>query len=625
MAKRKSKTTEFKPPKRTQPRAKRQRSSEETNPQSADETQIQTPNSENNNSHNALCSEKLDEHQPELSTLQISQTTEFPVDPCSLEEKTCNDEDGNGTNPPGTEQEIAVQTPEPNNSDKYTVSQPLNVEVTKVDQPDVELDDEKGEITSNSNHESQKVPDDCDSELPSDECQTEKEFPHEDTDSLATEPNKGEQLECSDIIDETGIQMAEDADPLVKRKIRKRMGMCRLGDRKKMLKEQPTSGNVFGEGLENKAGQDIKEDSVMMVSDDLKKDGSISLEEFSGCSFPTSCPLEDIPELEIQEEPELQALVECMSSEQEITHETHHTLPSRANSGDPLEDIETERVECSNNKSNIREDNKPEMCDDIITEIGTEVTDEVCQESTDVSTQDAIVMEGPLEVLKETNEESASTAEVADHFEELVVRGNEMEVEECCPSELDMNTFISGQTNEECVELTDIAINETVSALPVIDEIKDKSESLDCTLVAASETAETTENCEETCMWSLSSPTAPPCGEDKYVQSVSERDGLPSETHKPHPSPAEPYPSSPLSIHSVTDSQLNNIPLSLEDFPMVEDTCDLEDATDRVCGLIRDLASLNQIVRDAHRKIGFLQQAKKPARPPFRSMYGPQH
>jgi len=104
-----------------------------------------------------LCSEKLDEHQPELSTLQISQTTEFPVDPCSLEEKTCNDEDGNGTNPPGTEQEIAVQTPEPNNSDKYTVSQPLNVEVTKVDQPDVELDDEKGEITSNSNHESQKV------------------------------------------------------------------------------------------------------------------------------------------------------------------------------------------------------------------------------------------------------------------------------------------------------------------------------------------------------------------------------------------------------------------------------------------------------------------------------------
>ncbi|KAK7161129.1 hypothetical protein R3I94_003958 [Phoxinus phoxinus] len=640
MTKRKSKTTEFKPPKRTKPSGKRQRSSEETNLQSADENQaIQTLNSENNNSHNASCSEKLDEHQPEQITLQISQTTEFPVDPCcSLEEKTCNDdndEDGNGTNPPEIEQtaEIAVQTPEPINSDKYTLSQPLNVEVTKEGQPDVVLDDEKSEITSNSNHESQKVPDDRDSELPSDECQTEREVSHED--SLAT----GERLGSSDIIeetsvDETGIQMTEDADPLVKRKIRKRMGMRRLGDRKRMVKGQPTSRNVFGEGLENEAS--------VMISDDLKKDESISLEEegteseVSGSSFPTSCPLEDIPELEKQEEPDVQdgdevqvqILVECMSSEREITHETDNTIPPHANSDDPLEDIETECVERSTNESNIREDNKPEMCDEVTAEIGTEVTVDlagVCKESTDVSAQDAGVIEGPLEVLKETIEESASTSEVANHFEELVVRGNEMVVEECFPSELDINTSISGQTNEECVESTDIAVNETVSALTVIDEIKDKSESLDCTLVAASVTDEDTENCEKTCMWSLSSPAAPPCGEDKDVQSVSEHAGLPSERHEPHASPAEPDPSSPSSIHSVTDSQLNNIPLSLEDFPIVEDTCDLEDATDLVCGLIRDLTSLNRIVRDAHRNIGFVQQGRKPTRPPFRSIYGPQH
>lgn len=353
---------------------------------------------------------------------------------------------------------------------------------------------------------------------------------HEDTDSLATEPKTSERLGSSDIIDETsvdetGIQMTEDADPLVKRKIRKRMGMCRLGDRKKMLKEQPASGNVFGEGLENEAGQDINEESVM-ISGDLKKDGSISLEEASGSSFPTSCPLEDIPELEKQEEPdvqngnEVQILVEGMSSEQEITHETYNTLPSHANSDDPLEDIETERVERSNNESNIRED-KLEMCDDVTTEIGTEVTvdlAEVCKESTDVSAQDAVVMEGPLEVLKETNEESASS-EVANHFEELV-GGNEMEDEECCPSELDMNTSISGQTNEQRVELTDTAlketVNETFSVLPVIDEIKDESESLDCTLVSASVTAGNTENCENRNLWSLSA--APPCGEDKDVQ-----------------------------------------------------------------------------------------------------------
>ncbi|XDV15876.1 hypothetical protein PO909_015830, partial [Leuciscus waleckii] len=593
---------EFKPPKRTKSSAKRQRSTEETNLLSADKTQIQTPNPENNNSHNASCSEKLYEHQPGQITLQICQTTEFPVDPCCpLEEKTCNDEAGNGTNPPEIEQtvEIAVQTPEPINSDKYTLSQPLNVEVTKEDQPDAELDDEKSQIKSNSNHESQK------------ECQTERELSHED--SLATEPKMGERLGSSGIkdetsVDETGIHMTEDADPLVKRKIKKRMGMCRLGDRKKMLKEQSTRGNVFGEGLENEAGQDINKESVMI------KEGTES--EVSGSSFPASCPLEDKPELEKQEEPnvqngnevQVQMLVECMSSEQDITHETDNTLPSHANSDDPLEDTETKCVERSNNESNIREDNKPEMCDDVTTEIGTEA-------------QDAVVIEAPLEVLKETNEESASTSEVANHFEELVLGGNEMEDEECCPSELDMNTSISGQ----CVEFTDIAVNETVSAPPVIDEIKDKSESLDCTLVNASVTAETTENCENRDLWSWSSPTAPPCGEDKDVQSLSEHDGLPSETQEPHPSPAEPDPSSPLSIHSVTDSQLNNILLSLEDFPIVEDTCDLEDATDLVCGLIRDLTSLNRIVRDAHRNIGPLQQGRKPPRPPFRSIYGPKH
>ncbi|ROL52020.1 hypothetical protein DPX16_23512 [Anabarilius grahami] len=646
MTKRKSKTTgnrhvnvneciltEFRPPKRTQPRAKRQRSTEETNLQSADETQIQTSQSENNNSQNASCSDKLDEHQPGQSTLQICQKTEFPVDPsCSLEEKTCNgdnDENGNDTDPPEVSREIeqtaeiAVQTPEPNNSDKYTLARPLNVDVTNEDPPDVDLEDEESEIASNSNHESQK-----NSELPSDDCQ----------DSVDTEPKMAEQLGSSDIIaetsvDETGIQMTEDADPIVKRKIRKRMGMCRLGERKKMLKGQPTRGNVFGGGQENEAGQFINEESVMM-SDDLKKDGPISLEdegttesEVSASPLPTPCPLEDMP---VQEElpdvqhgndVQVQILAEGMSSE---GHETDNIIPSHAD--DPLVEIETECVEHSTNESNIRED-KAEMCEDVTTEIGTEVTidlAEVCKESADVSAQDEVVIEGQFEVLKEITEASASTSEVAYHFEELlVVGGNEMEVEECSPSERDKNTSISNHTNEQCAESTDIAANETISALPVIDQIEDKRESL---VAAAVTPEENTVNCEDSSIWSLSLPAAPPCGEDNEVQSDTEHDGLLSDAHEPHPSPAaEPDPSSPLSIDSVTDSQLNNIPLSLEDLPMSEAACDLEDATEMVCGLIRNLTSLNQIVRDAHRKIGLLQQGRKPPRPQFRCMYGPPH
>ncbi|KAK9981611.1 hypothetical protein ABG768_001135 [Culter alburnus] len=637
MTKRKSKTTEFRPPNRTQPRAKRQRSTEETNLQSADGTRIQTPQSENNNSQNASCSDKLDEHQPGQSTLQICQKTEFPVDPsCSLEEKTCsgdNDEDGNDTNPPEVSHEIeqtaeiAVQTPEPNNSDKYALARPLNVEVTNEDPPDVDLEDEESDIASNSNHESQK-----NSELPSDECQY----------SIDTEPKMAERLGSLDIIvetsvDETGIQMTEDADPIVKRKIRKRMGMCRLGERKRMLKGQPIRGNVFGGGQENEAGQGINEELVTM-SDDLKKDGSISVEdegttesEVSASPFPTPCPLEDmpvqeeLPDVQYGNDVQVQILAEGMSSE---GHETDKIIPSHAD--DPLVEIETEYVEHSTTESNIRED-KPEMCNDVTTEIGTKVTvdlAEVCKESTDVSAQDAVVIEGHLEVLKEINEASVSTSEVANHFEELlVVGGNEMEVEECCPSERDMNTSISNHTNEQCAESTDIAANETISVLPVIDQIEDKCESLDCTLVAAAVTPEkNTVNCEDSSIWSLSLPAAPPCGEDNEVQSDTEHDGLLSDAHEPHLSPAaEPDPSSPLSIDSVTDSQLNNIPLSLEDLPISEAACDLEDATEMVCGLIRDLASLNQIVRDAHRKIGFLQQGRKPPRPQFRCMYGPPH
>uniref|UniRef100_A0A673H6B0 Si:ch211-286b5.2 n=1 Tax=Sinocyclocheilus rhinocerous TaxID=307959 RepID=A0A673H6B0_9TELE len=535
---------EFKTPKRTQPRVKRQKSAEETNLQPEDENK--TPESENNNSHNASCSDKLDEHQPGQSTLQVTQTTEFPVDPCcSLEEKTSHDDNverGNGTNPPEVSQEIEqtaaipVQTPGLDNSNKYTLSRPLNAEAINVDQPDIELEDEESEFTSNSNRESQKVPDDCDSELPSDEHQSEKELSHEE--NIATEPKMGERLGSSDIVAETsvdqiGIQMLEDAgsaDPLVKRKIRKRMGMCWLGEKKKMLKGQPTRGNVFGGGQENEAGQ-VTNDEPLMMSDSVKNDSSISLEqervtefEVSVPSFPASCPLEDIPVQEEREHPdvqygnEVQILVECMSSKQ-ITHETDNTIPSHAIDDDlnPLEQNEIKCMERNANECNIREDRE-----DVTTEIGTEVPVDFAE------------VYSSLEVLKEANEASASTSEVANHFgEELVVGGNEME--QCCPCECDMN---SNHTNEQSVELMDIAANETISAPPVIRETEDKCESSDFTMVAVTVTAENKADCEDNSV--------------SNVQSFAE----------PHLSPvAEPDPSSPLSMHSVTDSQLNNIPL----------------------------------------------------------------
>ncbi|XP_018955259.1 uncharacterized protein si:ch211-286b5.2 isoform X1 [Cyprinus carpio] len=581
MAKRKSKTAaEFRPPKRTQPRAKRPKHTEETN-QSEDENQTLTPESEDNNSHNALCSEKLDEHQPGQST----QTT----DPCcSSEEKTShddNDELGNGTNPPEVSREaeqtaaITLQTPELDKSDKHTPSRPLNTEAVDLHQPSIELDDAEREITRNSNH--QKVPDD----------QTERELSHEEY--TATELTMGEQLGSSDIVAETSydqIQTSEDAgsaDPLVKRKIRKRMGMCRLGDRKRMLKGQPTGGNVFEGSRENEAGQITNEEPVM-TSDGVEEEDSVS-------SFTTACSVEDTPVQEEPEQPgnEVQILVKCMSREF-VTHETDNAIPSRADADDlnPPEQNETECMEQNATESNIREDSS-----EVTTEIGTVDLADVHKDSTDVSAQEEVVIAGSLEAPKEANE--------ANQFgEELVVGGDE--IKQCSPCECDMNASSSDHTSEQCAELVDIAADETVSAPPVIHETEDKCESSDFT-------AENKADWENNSVWSLSLPAAPSGGDNEDVQLFTECVSLPSDAQEPHRSPAaEPDPSSPLSMHSVTDSQLNNIPLSLEDLPISEASCDLEDATELVCDLIRDIAFLNQLLMDTRRKIGFGQQGRKP-------------
>lgn len=481
-----------------------------------------------------MCSDKLDEHQAGQST---TQTTQFPVDPCcSLEEKTSHDDNDELGNPPEVSHEIeqtaavTLQTPELDSSDKHTLSRPLNTEAINVDQPNIELDDEESEITRNSNHDSQKVPDDCDSELPSYEHQTERELSHEE--NTATEPKIDEQSGSSDIVAETSydqIQMPEDADsadPLVKRKIRKRMGMCRLGERKKMLKGQPTTGNVFEGSQENEAGQVTNEEPVM-TSDGLKKDISISVEEegvieseVSVPSVSTFCPMEDIPVQEEQEQPDVQygnevQILKCMPSEP-VTHETDNAISSHADADDlkPLEQNDIECMEQNATESNIREDSN-----EVTTEIGTEVDfAEVCKGSTDVSAQEEVVIAGSLEVPKEADEAPASASEVANQFGEELVAGGD-EIEQCSPCECDMNTSTSDHTSEQCVELMEITADETLSAPPVIHETEDKPESSDFTQVAATVTAENQADwVENNSVSSLSLPAAPPGGDNEDVQ-----------------------------------------------------------------------------------------------------------
>lgn len=453
-----------------------------------------------------MCSDKLDGHQAAQST---TQTTPFPVDPCgSLEEKTSHDDNNELGNPPEVSHEIeqtaavTLQTPELDNT-----------EAIDVDQPYIELDDEESEITRNSNRDSQKVPDDCDSELPSDEHQTERDSSHEE--NTAPEPKMGEQSGSSDIVVETSvdqIQMHEDAgsaDPLVKRKIRKRMGMCRL----KMLKGQPNTGNVFEGSQEN----EVTNEEPVVMSDGLKKDISISVEEegvieseVSVPSFSTSCPMEDIPVQEEQQKLEVhygidvQILVKCMTSEP-VTHETDNAIPSHADLN-PLEQNESECMEQNATESNIRADSNK-----VTTEIGAEVDfAEVCKDSTEVSAQEEVVIAGSLEVPKEAN---ASASEVANQFGEELVAGGD-EVKQCSPCERDMNASTSDHASEQCVELKEITADETLSAPPVIHETEDKPESQ----VATTVTAENKAGWENSSVSSLSVPAAPPGGDHEDVQ-----------------------------------------------------------------------------------------------------------
>ncbi|XP_051559413.1 uncharacterized protein si:ch211-286b5.2 isoform X2 [Myxocyprinus asiaticus] len=662
---------EFKPPQRTQCRVKRQRSSgAETDLQL-----FQTSKSGNDHSHYASRSEEQNDCQPEQSTLQINETTEFHVAPCDSLEDNDNDEHGSNPEVPSEMEQtalIGLETPEPNNNDKCTLSEPLNLEVTNFDQPDIELDDKESETTtSNSNQESQalqvalSVLGDCDPELPSDNYQTGREMSHDvNEENTATEEKVGGLLGCSDIV---AVALAEEGSvqPPIKRRVRRRMGMCWPGDRKRKHKEQHIRGNMIGGGQKNVAAtsvQVVNELSVMM-SNSMKKDSPVSVDkegttepELSGPSFPTSCPLKDIPlkeeQVDLGNDVQDLIMVESMPSNPN-TLETANASPCYPNADAPSlletkENVEMLSVEDNDEESNIIEE-KPlfasEMSNDpgadardptdVTTEIGTKVSEgftENCKESTEVS----------VDVLKEATEASPSTCEIDKNVEEpLEGVFNVMEVEECGRHEYEMNPSImfAYAHNEKCgLEQLSMLSENGAEELNMVTEIviNDRADKCVFAMDAADVTAENTTICEDNGMRSLSLLVAPPIGEEgvmQYfvskteldIQSITGPNSPLCDANEPHLSPgadqqSHPDTSSPISIHSVTDSQLNNISLELEDHPF-----DLEDFTELVCGLIKDLASLNQTLMDAHRMIGLVQQGSRPPRPHFHSTHGPRH
>ncbi|XP_018617746.1 uncharacterized protein LOC108940229 [Scleropages formosus] len=72
-----------------------------------------------------------------------------------------------------------------------------------------------------------------------------------------------------------------------------------------------------------------------------------------------------------------------------------------------------------------------------------------------------------------------------------------------------------------------------------------------------------------------------------------------------------------FSLFSLSDSQIDNLMLSQMDDQAPYPTEEEEDATELMCGLIKELSSLNQTVMAAHRELESLRRGNKTSRPPI--------
>ncbi|KAL7852295.1 hypothetical protein SRHO_G00180800 [Serrasalmus rhombeus] len=131
----------------------------------------------------------------------------------------------------------------------------------------------------------------------------------------------------------------------------------------------------------------------------------------------------------------------------------------------------------------------------------------------------------------------------------------------------------------------------------------------------------------------LRMPEAPPTNQEEHMHFYLGQDACdplvtPAITQEPvsNPTltPATEFPQDhdvvPLSLYSVTDSQLNSLALSLEvdDPPIPEAFLHQEDATELVCGLVKELSSLNRIVMAAYRETELLRRGNRPPKAQIR-------
>ncbi|XP_017568270.2 uncharacterized protein si:ch211-286b5.2 [Pygocentrus nattereri] len=176
--------------------------------------------------------------------------------------------------------------------------------------------------------------------------------------------------------------------------------------------------------------------------------------------------------------------------------------------------------------------------------------------------------------------------------------------------------------------LPELAFSEICDAEDQCDDVEFPQTPTKAVLGSIGPSVEGGSNTEE-----LRMPEAPPTNQEEHMHFYLGQDACdplvtPAITQEPvsNPTltPATEFPQDhdvvPSSLYSVTDSQLNSIALSLEvdDPPIPEAFLHQEDATELVCGLVKELSSLNRIVMAAHRETELLRRGNRPPKAQIR-------
>ncbi|XP_026887050.2 uncharacterized protein si:ch211-286b5.2 isoform X2 [Electrophorus electricus] len=463
--------------------------------------------------------------------------------------------------------------------------------------------------------------------------------------------------------DETKSQITGETtsvEPPVTKRFRKRMGMCGLGDRKRRLlfeghscwkagEREEGVGAVDGENIDVLKNDTVEENNISALMDEeataeqvlLKQDPSFLEDIFEGEG---RTPLTGQDLYQVQDQPSVSAMTNDHEIETSASDNEPNLPRTGTNSGGWA-------MELSKKHQALYEEEK-HLSDYEVTEGSGEVVKEMDESPNESAKELSYVSVG---VTKEMLEGSVK---VTQEGQEVLIglEESKMEIGQHCPP-VDVTHSISPSLNQATTDKPDL--NGPQISMPTEDEMELEFMEHIVTLTVFPEMSDAGGRCEHTespttaipentghtgvdtsSPDELGGPAAPPADQEKHMHCLLGQDtcdpSLISDVAKQlvynltmtsTELPQELDSSAPLLSCSVDDSQLNIFALHMEqkNQTMPEGSEYQDDATELVCGLIKELSSLNRTVMAAHKEMELLRRSNRPPKPPGRRCYGPRH